>query len=348
MLKKLTRLGSVGIFKRCIHDTKVGILGVPFECGQPKKGVSQGPDAIRKAGLMEQLSAIHDKMDIKDYGNISYTVNRELEASVPNMKGYAEIVGCTHEVSKNVEKIMKEGRMCLTLGGDHSIAMATVDGHIKAKDNEVCLLWIDAHADCNTNKTTPSGNVHGMPMALIPYELSDYWPHLPGMDWHKPVMSIRNVAYIGLRSVDSYERLIIEKLGITAFFMADVESYGINTVVNMALDRIDPERTRSIHVSYDIDSLDTLEAPSTGTSVRGGLTLREGIQIMEMVHSTGRLGAMDLVEVNPHIGSEGDVKKTVEAAIHVILAAFGYNRRGYRTQDTLPLQTFPPTRQVIQ
>ncbi|KAG5889604.1 hypothetical protein JTB14_024025 [Gonioctena quinquepunctata] len=118
----------------------------------------------------------------------------------------------------------------------------------------------------------------------------------------------------------------------------------------MALDRIDPEKKRSIHVSYDIDSLDTLEAPSTGTSVRGGLTLREGIKIMEMVHNTGRLGAMDLVEVNPSIGTEQDVKKTIDAAIHIILAAFGYNRRGVQSSNapTLPLQTFPPTRQTIK
>lgn len=136
------------------------------------------------------------------------------------------------------------------------------------------MLWIDAHADLNTNKTSPSGNVHGMPMALLASELADYWPYLPGMDWQQPVMSIRNVAYIGLRSVDSYERLVIDKLSITAFGMEDVENYGINTVVNMALDRIDPERRKSIHVSFDIDSLDSLEAPSTGTSGKSHLLVR--------------------------------------------------------------------------
>lgn len=128
------------------------------------------------------------------------------------------------------------------------------------------MLWIDAHADLNTNKTSDSGNVHGMPMALLAKELSDYWPYLPGLDWQKPVMSIRNVAYIGLRSVDTYERLVIDKLGVTAFGMEDVENYGITTVVNMALDKIDPDQNRSIHVSFDIDSLDALEAPSTGVS----------------------------------------------------------------------------------
>lgn len=197
-----------------------------------------------------------------------------------------------------------------------------------------------------------------MPVALLARELSDYWPYLPGMDWQKPIMSIRNVAYIGLRSVDRYERLIIEKLGITAYGMEDVEKYGINTVLNMVFDKLDPDRTKLIHVSFDIDALDTLEAPSTGTSgkkiiieltintqcilVRGGLTLREGVHIMEYVYRTGRLSAMDLVEVNPSIGTERDVSNTVEAAVHVILAAFGYNRRGQKptTPLELPLQTF--------
>lgn len=146
------------------------------------------------------------------------------------------------------------------------IGVATVDGHIRAKSENIALLWIDAHADLNTNKTSSTGNTHGMPVALLAKELSDYWPYLPGMDWQKPVISIRNVAYIGLRSVDSYERLIIEKLGINAFGMEDIERYGIDTILNMALDRVDPDRNKSIHVSYDIDSLDTLEAPSTGTS----------------------------------------------------------------------------------
>ncbi|CAH1117718.1 unnamed protein product [Phaedon cochleariae] len=341
--------------KRYFHsnETRIGVLGVPFEEGQPKVGVANGPDAIRKAGLIEQLTTIHEKVDLKDYGNIKYEIMAdlvdEIQQNIPNMKGYAHVASCNQKLSKEVERIIRDGRVCLTLGGDHAIAVGTVDGHIKAKNEDLCILWVDAHADLNTNRTSSSGNVHGMPMALLASELADYWPYLPGMDWQKPVISIRNVAYIGLRSVDSYERLVIDKLGITAFGMEDVENYGISTVVKMALDRIDPERKRSIHVSYDIDSLDSLEAPSTGTSVRGGLTLREGIQIMEMIHSTGRLGAMDLVEVNPSIGSEQDVKRTVDAAIHIIMAAVGHSRRGLRLKDvdTLPLQTFPPTRQLI-
>lgn len=283
---------------------------------------------------------------IHDYGNVAYKVLDRHE-SIPNMKEYNEMVSCNKEVSRKVEQLLRDGHICLTLGGDHSIAVGTVDGHVKAKQ-EICILWIDAHADLNTNKTSDSGNIHGMPLAILASELSDYWPYLPGMDWQKPVISLRNLAYIGLRSVDPYERMVIDKLGITAFGMADVEEHGIHSVIEMALRAIDPDKTRSIHVSFDIDALDTLEAPSTGTSVRGGLTLREGIHLMEMVHDTGRLSAMDLVEVNPDLGTEQDVKKTVDAAIQIISAAFGNNRRGMQLRDaTLPLQTFPPTRPPI-
>lgn len=263
------------------------------------------------------------------------------------MNDYHHIVSCNQEISEKAENVLQNGQICLTLGGDHSIAIGTVDAHVKAK-KDICVLWIDAHADLNTNKTSDTGNIHGMPMAILASELSDYWPYLPGMDWQKPIISLRNVAYIGLRSVDPYERMVIDKLGITAFGMADVEEYGINLVVDMALKAIDPDRSRSIHVSFDIDALDSLEAPSTMTSVRGGLTLREGVHIMEKIHDTGRLGAMDLVEVNPSLGTEQEVKKTVDAAIHVILAAFGYKRQGMRIKNaSLPLQTYPPTRPEI-
>lgn len=182
-----------------------------------------------------------------------------------------------------------------------------------------------------------------MPVALLTSELADYWPYLPGMDWQEPVLSIKNVAYIGLRSIDPYERLVIEKFHITAFGMEDVERYGIHDVVAMALRKIDPDNSRSLHVSFDIDSLDPLEAPCTGTPVRGGLTLREAVQIMEEVYRTNRLNAIDLVEVNPEVGNERDNSLTLQAAMHVIQAGFGYTRRGLKVPKgvtDLPLQTF--------
>ncbi|XP_048515371.1 arginase, hepatic [Athalia rosae] len=316
---------------------KLGIVGVPFEGGQRKVGVARGPQVIRAAGLIRELESLG--IDIKDYGDLTYEAEN---VTVSNMTKMGHFAGCTKCLSEKVQEILHDGRQVLTLGGDHSLGVGSIDAHVKVK-KDVAVLWIDAHADLNTNATSESGNVHGMPVALLTKELSDYWPYLPGMDWQQPVLSIRNVGYIGLRSVDRYERLVIEKFGINAYGIRDVERYGIHEVVHMALSRVDPDSNKSIHVSFDIDSLDPLEAPSTGTAVRGGLTLREGVHLMEEIYNTGRLNAVDLVEVNPQIGSEHDVGLTVAAAIQIIQAAFGYNRRGLKVPDgitDIPLQTF--------
>ncbi|KAK2580476.1 hypothetical protein KPH14_006216 [Odynerus spinipes] len=318
--------------------SKVGIIGVPFEKGQPKEGVALGPKVIREAGLIKELEVLG--LDVLDYGDIKYVP--EGRCDVNNMSHLGDVAACTNRLSEQVQQVLKDGRRVLTLGGDHSLGIGTIDGHVKAMQ-DVAVIWVDAHADLNTNKTSESGNVHGMPVALLTSELSDYWPHLPGMDWQQPMLSIRNVAYVGLRSVDRYERLVIEKFGITAYGMEDVERYGIHDIISMAIDKIDPDGVKSLHVSFDIDSLDPLEAPSTGTPVRGGLSLREAIHIMEEVHRTHRLNAIDLVEVNPRIGNERDIKLTIEAAIYIIQAALGYTRRGLKVPKgitDMPLQTF--------
>ncbi|XP_044578067.1 arginase, hepatic [Cotesia glomerata] len=319
---------------------KVGIIGVPFDKGQKKQGVGLGPDAIRKAGLIQGLESIG--LDVKDYGDVKYETNSK--EGIDNMDHLNEVAACTYKVSEMFEKVLKDGRTPVTLGGDHSLTVGTVDAHVKSKgSNNVVLLWVDAHADLNTNKTSSSGNAHGMPVALIASELSDYWPHLPGMDWQKPMLSIRNIAYIGLRSVDMYERLVIEKFGITAFGIDDVERLGIHQVVNMALEKLDPHSEKSIHVTFDIDALDPLEAPSTGTSVRGGLTIREGIHLLEQVYRTGRLNAIELVEVNPLLSDAKGAELTAGAAVLLLQAALGNNRRGLRAPEgitDMPLQTF--------
>ncbi|EZA51566.1 hypothetical protein DMN91_011895 [Ooceraea biroi] len=319
------------------YSGKVGIIGVPFDKGQKKQGVARGPEAIRAAGLIQELKML--ELDVQDYGDVLY--HAEDVDKVNNMSHLNHVASCTSHLSKQIQQVLQEGRQALTIGGDHSLSIGTIDGHVKEK-KDIAVIWVDAHADLNTNKTSESGNVHGMPVALLTTELADYWPYLPGMDWQMPMLSIRNIAYIGLRSVDRYERLVIEKFGITAFGMEDIERYGIHDIIHMALNKIDPHNTKSLHVSFDIDSLDPLEAPSTGTPVRGGLSLREAIHLMEEMYRTRRLNAVDLVEVNPQIGSERDVKNTVEAAIHIIQAALGYTRRGLRVPKgitDMPLQT---------
>lgn len=145
-------------------------------------------------------------------------------------------------------------------------------------------------------------------------------------EWLRRRLPLKNLAYVGLRSVDAFERETIRKYNVTAFGMQDVDLLGIEAVMRMALQSIDPRSERQIHVSFDVDSMDVVEAPSTGTPVRGGLSLREAIRIMEIVHETGRMRAMDLVEVNPRIGTESEANRTIDAALQIVLAAFGHKR----------------------
>lgn len=268
---------------------------------------------------------------MKDYGNVTY--EPESGAVVPNMKDLDHVAGCTKRVSEKVVEILSEKRRVIALGGDHACAIGTLDGHIQALGDQVSLIWVDAHADLNTNATSQSGNIHGMSVAVIAKELADYWPYLPGMDWQKPLLPLSHIGYIGLRSVDKYERVILDRFGITAFGMEDIDRLGISAVLQLILAKVDPLGNRSLQVSFDIDSLDALEAPSTGTPVRGGLALREAVTIVETLNRTGRLNVFDLVEVNPMIGTESDVKKTVAAAITVLMANCGHLRRGPVTME---------------
>ncbi|XP_047515160.1 arginase, hepatic [Pieris napi] len=317
---------------------QVGVVGVPFEKGQKKYGVSIAPAAMRSAGLIEQLKEI-DGLNVKDYGDIEIPACHE-NANVDNMAYLSLVSACNKSLSSKVTQVLRDGRLAVTIGGDHSIGVGTVDGHFNVNEDMI-LIWVDAHADINTNKTSESGSVHGMPVALLVKELSDYWPYLPTMDWQVPKFSIKNLGYIGLRSVDHYERLAIEKYHVPTFAMEDIEDHGITKSINHILHLLDPEKKKPIHVSFDIDSLDALEAPSTGTSVRGGLTLREAIKLMEIIHSTGRLRALDLVEINPAIGNDSDRKRTIEAGLCILKAALGFSRRGTtpRGVTDLPVQT---------
>ncbi|XP_048481756.1 arginase, hepatic isoform X2 [Plutella xylostella] len=313
---------------------RVGILGVPFEKGQKKYGVSVAPAALRCAGLVEQLRQI-EGLDVKDFGDVDIPKSPP-SARVDNMEHLEQVSACAQALSTRVAEVLRDGRVVVTIGGDHSIGVGSVDGHYKVNEDMI-LIWVDAHADINTNETSDSGSVHGMPVALLCRELSDYWPYLPTMDWQVPRFSIKNLGYIGLRSVDSYERLAIEKYNIPTFAMEDVDTHGIKSSVQHVLQQLDPRGEKPIHVSFDIDSLDALEAPSTGTPVRGGLTLREGINMMETIYATGRLRAVDLVEINPAIGTDTDRRHTIDAGLSILKAALGAPRRGTAPKGVLDL-----------
>jgi len=324
-LVRLIKCNSIYVSK--LNYSKVGVIGAPFEKGQKKAGTALGPSSLRESSLISHLENIG--CDVKDYGDVQYKLAESEEKIVAgNFRNIESVIGFNKQLSDHVSEIIKDGRLCLTLGGDHSVGLGTVHGHLKTQA-ETSILWVDAHADIHTPGTSVSGNAHGMPLSFNIKELTEYQVDLPGFEWHTPMLSAKHIAFVGLRDVDPMERLIIEKLGICALSMEEVHEMGMKEAVRYALSKIDPENKRHLHVSFDIDALDPSEAPSTGTPVRGGLTLREGMDLLRSLSRTGRLSAVDLVEVNPLIGSDSDKLLTLDAARHLAAAAAGYYAGGW-------------------
>jgi len=235
------------------------------------------------------------------------------------------------EVAAVVGNHAKAGRLPVTLGGDHSLALGTVSGTLDAYP-EACLIWIDAHADINTIATTESGNMHGMPVSfLLGLNSAEQIKslHNPSLtedtpfEWLTPKLKPSRLVYIGLRDVDVGEKKILKDNGILSFSMHHIDKHGIGKVVELALDHVNPNRDRPIHLSFDVDALDPSVAPSTGTPVRGGLTFREGHYICEAVAETGLLVALDIMEVNPSIKDSVAVHQTVAVGCSLARCALG-------------------------
>ena len=240
------------------------------------------------------------------------------------MKNPRAVSSVTKQLSGQTYYHSKQGRFVLTLGGDHSIAIGTIAGTAKATrerlHRELAVIWVDAHADINTPETSNSGNVHGMPCAFLTGLASS--DHSEIFSWLQPdqLISTAKLVYIGLRDVDRGEKRILREHNIKAFTMHDIDRHGIGRVMEKALAHIGTDTP--IHLSFDVDALDPQWAPSTGTPVRGGLTLREGDYIAETVHETGQLVAMDLVEVNPSLEERG-AEETVRAGCSLVRCALG-------------------------
>lgn len=306
---------------------RLGIVGAPMAAGQSKKGVELGPSAIRSALLLKQIEFLgHDVIDFGDF--TSYPVSEEFSQDLTHgkLKNEIKVRQMFGKLSRLVTKAVEDDRIAITLGGDHSIAMATISA-TASNHPEMCLVWVDAHADINTVQTTTSGHFHGMASSFlikqVPQMLAN--PNRNSVSV-KPCIDAKNMVYIGLRDVQSCELEIIRKANVTYFTTQDIDKLGIHEVMARALDKINPKIDRKIHVSFDIDAIDPLWAPSTGTPVDGGLTLREALCVGEQIHATGMLSGLDLVEVNPSVGTQVEAKRTVNSAIATILAFVGKNR----------------------
>ncbi|XP_067588758.1 arginase-2, mitochondrial isoform X2 [Pseudorca crassidens] len=305
-----------------------------------RKGVEYGPTAVREAGLMKRLSDLG--CHLKDFGDLSFT-------PVPKDDLYNNLIVnprsvglANQELAEVVSRAVSGGYSCVTVGGDHSLAIGTISGHARHSP-DLCVIWVDAHADINTPLTTSSGNLHGQPVSFLLKELQDKVPQLPGFSWIKPCISSPSIVYIGLRDVDPPEHFILKNYDIQYFSMRDIDRLGIQKVMEQTFDLLIGKRQRPIHLSFDIDAFDPTLAPATGTPVVGGLTYREGMYITEEVHNTGLLSALDLVEVNPRLAaSEEEAKATASLAVDVIASSFGQTREGgHIVYDQLPTPSSP-------
>ncbi|XP_013421375.1 arginase, hepatic isoform X2 [Lingula anatina] len=299
-----------------LSKDKVGVIGVPSCKGQSAGGVQHGPKALRQAGIIDKLTQLG--VEVYDYGDLVFEQFDD-DTPILGLKNPKNIGLAAKKISDQVSRVIKDDQIALTLGGDHSLSIGTIHGHAAAEKN-MCLVWVDAHADINTPLTSPSGNVHGMALSFLVKELKEYIPQIPHFEWIKPCISAKDIAYIGLRDLDPGELWIVRNMGISCFTMHEVDRYGIDMVLRMSMQAINPHGDRPIHLSFDVDSLDPRISAATGTPVPGGLSVREGIYIAEELAATGKLTAVDLVEVNPLLGTKEERDLTVYAVYMFIIS----------------------------
>jgi arginase len=293
----------------------VSIFGAPTDIGAGSRGSRMGPEALRVAGLVEALAA--RGVDVVDRGNVEGPRNPWL----PPTGGYRhldEAVAWNRAVLEASTRELEAGRMPILLGGDHCLAVgsiAAVAAHCRKHGKQLRILWLDAHTDFNTHDITPSGNVHGMPVAC----LCGIGPQaLTALGGHVPEIEPAQIRQIGIRSVDQEEKRLVKQHALDIYDMRYIDEVGMKRVMEEALEGVD-ERTH-LHVSFDVDVLDPSIAPGTGTKVPGGINYREAQLIMEMIADSGRMGSLDIVEVNPVL-DHGNA--TAELAVDLVESLFG-------------------------
>jgi arginase len=279
----------------------IEIIGVPVDLGAGRRGVDMGCSAIRIADLEPKLEALGHK--VLDCGDIDVQIPETQRVGTGKLRYKPAILAACEALRLEIERSLGEGRMPLVLGGDHSISIGSVAGasnHFARHDERIGMIWFDAHGDANTPDSTPSGNIHGMSLA-ISIGLGDHdFVHLGG---RAPKVDPRHVALIGVRDLDPGERDVLKKSGVTVYTMRDLDERGMRDVVDEAI-RIAGDGTAGVHLSFDLDVVDPEDAPGTGTPVWGGITYREAHLAMEMLSDRAHVVSIDLVEVNPVLDTQ--------------------------------------------
>jgi arginase len=296
---------------------KIRIIGVPMDLGASRRGVDMGPSALRVAGLQSRLKQLG--RHVEDIGNIPVPQPEEQHYGEKNAKYLSEISETCKALAEMVRKALDEDLVPLVLGGDHSIAVGTAAGaaaHFGKKSKRIGMIWLDAHGDMNTPETSPSGNVHGMPLAAI---MGYGPPELVEIGGVKPMVEPRNVVLVGIRELDSKERRLVKESGVHIFTMRDVDERGMREVMAEAL-RFASDDTAGVAVSLDMDFVDPSDAPGVGTPVRGGVTYREAHLAFEMIADSRLMVSLELVEINPVIDEHNT---TAALGVELVLSGLG-------------------------
>ena len=288
-----------------------------MDLGQSRRGVEMGPSALRVAGLQSRLKQLGHT--VEDIGNVAVKQAEEQPYGEKRAKYLHEIAETCTGLAEMTEQTLAQGFLPLVLGGDHSLAIGSCSGvsnFFRKQSKKIGYLWLDAHGDMNTPESSPSGNVHGMPLAsLVGYGAAE----LVELLGYKPKVEPRSVAIVGVRDLDAKERRLVKESGVHAFTMRDIDERGLREVMSEAL-RFAKDDTEGIAVSLDMDVIDPADAPGVGTPVRGGITYREAHLAMEMIADSEAMASLEVVEINPVIDLHN---KTALLGVEMVLSALG-------------------------
>ncbi len=295
---------------------RISLIGVPTDIGASHRGGSMGPDALRVAGLEQALRSLG--RDVIDRGNVTGPVN-PMKPPTDGYRHLPETIQWNRAVRDAMYSTLNSGEFPVLMGGDHSLAIGSVAGvarYCKERGKNLYVFWLDAHADFNTPKTSPSGNIHGMPAAV----LSGFGhPSMLEIGFTTPIIEANHIIQIGIRSVDAHEKIAVVEKGVNVFDMRQVDEIGMRAIMEKALGLI-PRKNAHLHVSFDVDFIDPTIAPGVATTVSGGPNYREAQLCMEMIHDSGLVGSLDIVEINPAFDQNN---KTAELAVELVESIFG-------------------------
>jgi len=295
----------------------IDINGVPSDLGANIRGANIGPAAVRIAGLVNKISSLGWK--VSDHGDIPVPVRDSLPLEVKQEKYLQPIIDICTEVCEKTYQSVSSGGIPLLIGGDHSVVVGSISGvckHYKKHQQEVGLIWVDAHADLNTPKSSESGNIHGMPLATV---LGDGHPALTNIGYEGQKIKPENVALIAIRNIDHVEKQLVKESGVNYYTMRDIDEQGMSKVMRKAIEAT-TKNTDALHLSFDIDGIDPIFAPGVSTPVPGGLSFREAHLLLEMIAETGQLASLDFVELNPFT-DQGPTSANL--SVDLILSALG-------------------------